>query len=244
MKTVINDFLSAFSNLLFPKYCLVCSIKLTGDQEILLCETCLEKLLLIKEPFCSKCGKPFLNAAGKNHRCSVCLKTKWHFSKAYAVFVYKEPVTKVIHSFKYHRATSCLATFRALKNSLAHLKENADVDLVIPVPLHKKRLRHRGFNQAQILASCLFPDQKHKINPHILMRTTETPLQTNLSGKARRRNLKNAFSVTNTAAVKGKKIMLVDDVFTTGTTLNECARTLRKAGAKDVQALTLARVED
>jgi ComF family protein len=244
MKPVIHDFLNAFSNLLFPKSCLACSIKLIGNPEILLCDPCLEKIQLIKEPFCSRCGKPFLSAAGENHLCSVCLKTKWHFSKAQAIFVYKEPVTKVIHSFKYHRSTSCLATFYALKSSLAHLKEDTGVDLVIPVPLHKKRLRHRGFNQAQVLASCLFPKQKHKINPHILIRTTDTPLQTNLSGKARRRNLKKAFSVKNPAVVKGKKIMLVDDVFTTGTTLNECARTLRKAGAKDVQALTLARVAD
>lgn len=244
MKTVIYDFFNAFSNLIFPKSCLVCSIKLIGNPEILLCNTCLEKIQLIEKPFCSICGKPFFSAAGDNHLCSVCLKTKWHFSKAQAIFVYKEPVTKVVHNFKYHRSTSCLSTFAALKNSLANLKDVADVELVVPVPLHRKRLRQRGFNQAQVLASWLFPNQKHKIDPHILMRTIDTPLQTNLSGKARRRNLKKAFSVKNTAVVKGKKIVLVDDVFTTGSTVNECARTLRNAGAGDVQVLTLARVED
>ena len=244
MKTVIHDFFNAFSNLIFPKSCLVCNIKLINTPEILLCNPCLEKIQLIEKPFCSICGKPFLNAAGDNHLCSVCLKTNWHFSKAQAVFVYREPITKVVHNFKYHRSTSCLSTFAAFKKSRASPKDVAGIDLVVPVPLHRKRLRQRGFNQAQVLAACLFPNQKHRINPHILMRTIDTPLQTNLSGKERRRNLKKAFSVTNSAAVKGKKIMLVDDVFTTGSTVNECARMLRNAGAADVQVFTLARVED
>ncbi len=244
MRPSIHSICKAFSDLVFPKSCLICGAKLVDQRKILFCDSCRENVSFIKPPYCSKCGKPFLHAAGDNHLCSVCLKSTWHFSKAQGILIYQEPVTKVIHNFKYNRSTSCLSTFSALKNALPELDEISDFDWIIPVPLHMKRLKQRGFNQAQVLASCFFPTEKHKINPHILERTSDTPLQTNLSGKDRRRNLRKAFSIRNGADIKRKKILLVDDVFTTGTTLNECAQTLRKAGAKDVQALTLARVED
>ncbi|MBU0483759.1 MAG: hypothetical protein KKB30_04510 [Proteobacteria bacterium] len=117
-------------------------------------------------------------------------------------------------------------------------------DLIIPVPLHKKRLQERGFNQALILARYLFPQQRKIIQQNLLERHQWTPPQTSLNGQARRNNLKNSFRVINNNQIPGKKILLIDDVFTTGTTVNECAKVLKQTGALEVQVLTLARVEE
>lgn len=114
----------------------------------------------------------------------------------------------------------------------------------MPVPLHVTRLRERGFNQAHLLARAFFPQQTNRIEATLLERTKKTEPQTRMSGAERRKNLKNAFRVNKPAMVFGKTVVLVDDVFTTGTTVNECARTLLRGGAKEVQVLTLARVEN
>ncbi len=115
--------------------------------------------------------------------------------------------------------------------------------MILPVPLHLERLRWRGYNQALLLADLFFHEQKEKINPFLLTRVKNTPPQTGLKGLERRRNVQGAFAVSHPAQVASKKILLVDDVLTTGTTLNECAKTLIAMGAEDVQALTLARVQ-
>ncbi len=113
-------------------------------------------------------------------------------------------------------------------------------DIILPVPLHISRLRSRGFNQALLLARVCFPEWQGKIQPDLLHRHKPTIPQTSLSGKARRNNLKGAFSVSDPGLVAGRKILLIDDVFTTGATLNECAKTLSKAGAAEIEAFTLA----
>ncbi|MDG4475500.1 ComF family protein [Thiovibrio frasassiensis] len=119
----------------------------------------------------------------------------------------------------------------------------AGADWIVPVPLHPKRLRERGFNQALLLARAFFPKDR-RITHDLLVRTRVTEPQTRFNGKARRTNLKNAFGVVKPQHIPGKKILLIDDVFTTGTTVNECARVLKKAGAADVMVLTLARVKE
>lgn len=115
--------------------------------------------------------------------------------------------------------------------------------MIIPVPLHAKRLRERGFNQSVLIARALFSHEKKRINTSVLQRHRWTEPQATYGGKARRKNLRNAFSVRIPAQIKGKKILLIDDVFTTGTTVNECAGVLLKAGAAEVIVFTLARVD-
>jgi len=126
--------------------------------------------------------------------------------------------------------------------TLGDLREKPD--LIIPVPLHKKRLRQRGFNQALELARLFFPGEKRRIQPTILLRSRWTTPQTGLDGKHRRRNLAGAFQVRDARRVQGQRILLIDDVLTTGSTVNECARVLRQNGAGNVEVLTLARVFD
>ncbi|MBI5556992.1 MAG: ComF family protein [Deltaproteobacteria bacterium] len=117
-------------------------------------------------------------------------------------------------------------------------------DRIIPVPLHMNRLRQRGFNQSLLLARAFFPDQRNKIIKTALRRQRDTIAQTGLTGLSRRKNLRDAFVVEKKDDVSGKKILLIDDVFTTGTTVNECARVLKQAGAERVDVLTLARVAE
>jgi ComF family protein len=117
-------------------------------------------------------------------------------------------------------------------------------DLIVPVPLHPERLRQRGFNQAQLLAGIFFPERRQKLHLSLIQRLRATPPQTGLTGEMRRRNMKGAFGVTAPEQVAGRTVLLIDDVLTTGATVEECARVLQRAGAGDVQVLTLARVED
>ena len=244
MKTGLRDFLSGLKDLFFPPVCLICKTRLAaGRRDVMFCHSCMDAIEFVREPFCTCCGRGFRNSAGGSHLCSDCLAGSYHFSKARALFRYDDSVAKLLHSFKYGGHTTGLATFGALKKRIAHLEELNGQDFIVPVPLHPKRLKQRGFNQALLLAKIFFPDQKDKIYPALMERRRWTEPQTSLKGKERRKNLKNAFVVKDRIRVEGKKILIVDDVFTTGTTVDECARTLKQAGAEDVQVLTLARVD-
>ena len=240
------SFCKALLDLLLPSFCLACEKPLGPAPELLFCPACLERLHFMESPLCPCCGRIYLKAAGGDHHCGPCLATPTHFTRARAFFLYEEPMKEVVHRFKYQGKTACLPTFtRFAKNLLRqpHLAEVAGADWIIPVPLHQKRLRERGFNQALLLARAFFPKDR-RVAHDLLIRSRQTEPQTSFNGAARRTNLKNAFTVEKPQRLAGKKILLVDDVFTTGTTVNECARVLKKAGAAEVMVLTLARVKE
>jgi ComF family protein len=199
---------------------------------------------MLSEPFCSMCGKPFAQAYGTNHLCSYCLKSGWYFKQARAVVCYKPPVTEALKIFKYRGKMHVLATFGALSQKYFQRQPVQQPEIIVPVPLHTKRLRQRGFNQALILCRKIFPEWRGMIDPHILERHSWTQPQTGLSGKERRRNVQNAFKVRRPEKIKNKRILLVDDVFTTGATVNECARILVKNKANVVDVFTFARAID
>jgi ComF family protein len=163
---------------------------------------------------------------------------------ARALVRYRPPITTIISNFKYHGQTSSLKSFQAIHQQIPGLMTAlGPPELIIPVPLHRQRLQERGFNQALLLARTFYPNHHHLINFLVLERHRYTEPQISMSGKMRRKNLKNAFRVTDRKVVEGKRVLLVDDVFTTGSTVNECAKVLKMAGTKEVQVLTLARVE-
>ena len=158
------------------------------------------------------------------------------------MLLYDGPVAEAIHRFKYQGERAGLATFASFLRAAP--LDLAEPDAILPVPLHPSRLRQRGCNQALVLAQAFFPKAERRLDPGLLVRLRHTHSQTGMSGKERRQNLKNAFGVTTPAAVAGKSLLLVDDVYTTGSTVNECARILRRAGAARVEVLTLARVRE
>ncbi len=242
MKKIGQEILSAIMELLFPASCQACGQPAAPFSEIMLCRSCLAEVRLIGGPLCPCCGRPFHKNSAEDHLCGLCLKGHYHFDTARALVHYRPPITTLISRFKYHGQTSSLKSFRAIQQQLPVLTELNQPDLIIPVPLHFKRLQKRGFNQALLLARAFYPDQHRLIDFKVLERHRYTAPQTGLSGKIRRENLKKAFQVRDRGIVAGKRVLLIDDVFTTGTTVNECARVLKRAGAREVQVLTLARV--
>jgi ComF family protein len=233
-------YLHDLADLCFPPSCLACGVSLP-QSAILFCAGCLQRMTFIREPYCTCCGTIF--PAGASHLCGHCLRKGWHFDRARAVMVYNETAARAIVGLKFGGRKAALATFGKLKEQSRVIRDLVIPDAIIPVPLHTNRLRRRGFNQSLLLALAFFPDQRRKIKKTALLRQRDTISQTGLDGAARRRNMRDAFVVSRPEEVSGKKIVLVDDVFTTGTTVNECARALKQAGAAQVDIFTLARVE-
>lgn len=237
----------ACQDLLFPPSCLGCRTPLPSSQPPLFCDQCLGQLQWLKSPLCPGCGQPWPPGAGGDHYCGTCLQKPPHFSRARAALLYHGPIRVAIQACKYHGDLAGLASFAALAGraparSDALTGDPAAWDYILPVPLHVQRLRERGFNQALLLARAFFPRAKEQIRPDLLLRQRWTEPQTGMSGRRRRRNLRDAFVVDRPREVKNRRILLVDDVFTTGSTGNECARVLKAAGAAEVAIFTLARV--
>ncbi|MCL2789459.1 MAG: ComF family protein [Desulfobulbus sp.] len=232
-------FVEALEDLLFPPHCLGCGQRLTTSRPPLLCPHCVTELAFLHSPLCSCCGLPF--ASGTDHLCGDCLAGLHVFDLARSLLQYRPPASDLILSLKFTGSLSGLATLRALLAHDGFLAAFGEPDLLLPIPLHRGRLRARGFNQALVIARECLPQWRGKIEPDLLLRHRPAIPQALLSGKKRRGNLGNAFSLAQRSRVVGAKILLVDDVYTTGTTVNECSRVLRKAGAERIEILTVAR---
>lgn len=230
---------NSFQELVFPSFCLECEKRLPCLDLPLLCSDCLTNIKYITSPKCTCCGAPF--QTGQDHLCSLCMKNNFAFDLARAALYYRESVTKLISALKFNGTLTGLATLAQLARSAPKISDLSEPDIILPVPLHIKRLRERKFNQALVIAQTCFPASKHKICGDNLLRHRATSPQTTLSGTKRRKNLTGAFSLRNQEVVKDKTVLLIDDVFTTGSTVNECAKVLKKAGAKRIEVFTLAR---
>lgn len=229
----------AFKDLLFPPHCLGCGQRLATSRTPLLCPHCVSGLAFLRSPLCSCCGLPF--PSGADHLCGDCLVGHHVFDLARSLLQYRAPVSNLILSLKFTGNLGGLATLRALLEHDGFLATFGEPDLLLPVPLHSGRLRARGFNQALVIARECLPQWRNRIAPDLLLRHRPAMPQALLSGKKRRGNLGNAFSLAQPNSVAGAKILLVDDVYTTGSTVNECSRVLSKAGAERIEVLTVAR---
>ncbi len=230
----------ACQDLLFPPCCLGCGARLSRWRRPLFCDSCLPDIQPLRPPFCTICGTPFVGA-GDNHLCGACLRGECLLDQARSAFVFQGCLVQAIHGLKYGRRTHALESFAVLVRDGGGLHNLPLPDLVLPVPLHPRRLRERGFNQAGELARSCLPHWRHLIRSDLLRRCRHAPPQTKLPAAERKRNLTEAFVITSAAMVTGRSVLLVDDVMTTGATLNACAKELRRAGAKNIAAWTLAR---
>lgn len=198
-------------------------------------------LSFIENPFCDTCGTPFGFGAVAGTLCAECIDDAPEFTRARSAVVYNEASRKLVIDFKYGDRLHAVQTFTPwLARAGAALL--ADADLIVPVPLHYRRLWQRRFNQSAILGEALAKRTGIDFLPDALLRQRHTEKQKGLSRKERHENVRGAFAVNENAALRDKTIVLVDDVYTSGATLNECARVLKKAGAAQVYVLTIARV--
>ncbi len=230
---------AAIHDLLFPPRCLGCALRLGSSRPPLLCPDCAADLVVLGSPLCTCCGVPF--PGGADHLCGDCLLGSHGFDLARSLLQYKPPVSDLILSLKFTGNLATIATIRELMARTGIMDHFTEPEIVLPVPLHVDRLRQRGFNQAMVLAKGCLPQWQKRIAPLVLRRHQPTLPQSSLSGKERRTNLIRAFSVAEPAVVRGAVVLLVDDVYTTGSTVNACSKVLRTAGAKRIEVLTVAR---
>ena len=234
-----RGFFAALNDLLFPPLCLGCKRRLESSRPPLFCPHCTTKLVFIRSPLCSLCGTPFIS--GGDHLCGDCLAGHHAFDLARSLCQYRPPLSELILALKFHGQLTAITTFNTLLTRSPLVDAFAVPDIILPVPLHDSRLRERGFNQAQMIASGCFPHWKNRIALNVLIRHRSTTPQSLLSGTERRRNLRDVFSLVEPDRVAGARVLLVDDVYTTGSTVNACSKVLRKAGAERIEVFTLAR---
>jgi len=238
---------------LFPSDCRVCGAPLVKISRLPVCQECLDAMRPIAGGLCAICGERLfssyaLSAAENEPRCGLCRRIEPAFARAVAYGSYEGGLRELIHLLKYagvRPAANVLGRMLAEAIAALELDFPAESIPVVPVPLYRTRHRHREFNQAELIARAAM-----KLNPApgrlhlctgVLERKRETPSQTGLTRHQRRENVRGAFGVAQIDVVKGREVLVVDDVYTTGATVSECARVLRRAGATKVWVATVAR---
>ena len=274
MPTILKKLYKIVKETVFPPKCLVCrsfiqppggdyngfpgeaDLSLTVQIQVerllsqYLCRDCIGGLVAVESPLCSCCGLPFESRHGIDHRCGDCSASPKKFRIARAPLVYEQIFTEVIHCYKYKGKIQLARPLSELLLTAFRLFWDKDsIDVVVPVPLHLKRLRKRGFNQVyllirnwQTIAGQVPLDLRDlQIERDVIVRNVPTVPQTGLGRRQRAANIKDAFELVDEAKIIDKRILLVDDVYTTGATVDECARLLLNHGAAHVDVLSLAR---
>jgi ComF family protein len=229
----------ALKNLFFPVLCFCCETKIDSGY---LCQPCLKKIEFLHPPLCRYCSQPItINSTGL---CKKCLFLNPPYTQIISALVYQEPLAQLIHLFKYKNIDYLSELFSALM--LEHLQRigftGQGYDFISYVPLHSLRQKERGYNQSRLLAKSLVNYFKTPLKDDIIYQNRYTPSQTKLEKLRRRENIKNSF-ITD-YDLFGKKIILVDDIFTTGATITAAARTLKEKKAETITVLTLAKTMD
>jgi competence protein ComFC len=235
-----SELLEAAVSLLYPATCTICGKNIRARTY--LCGVCEAKIVRIAPPFCDTCSEPFEGALTAAFSCANCAHRTTYFDAAVAAYRGRGIVRAIIHEFKYGRQMHLRHLIAGWLRAALDDERLRDIsfDLIVPVPLHPARQRERGFNQAGLLAELLSVETSIA-SKRLLKRIRYTTTQTALDRSERMENLHNAFRLRKNADVRGLRVLLIDDVLTTGSTLSECARVLKRAGAISVHAATAAR---
>ena len=238
----------ALLDFVLPPRCLICSLSTSGASLPWVCQRCWGAVEYVTPPTCAQCGQPLAappeGIATTMHRCGACLLTPPTYDRARAVGLYAGVLRDLIHAMKYQRIYGLVRPLGDLlrQHFIAHWSEHPPAALV-PVPLHSRKLRVREFDQAMALARHVSQGVGIPLWADVLIRHRPTLSQVGLSAAERRRNIRGAFTVQKPQCCTDKALLLIDDVYTTGATVQECARLLRQAGATRVDVYTLARVD-
>lgn len=207
-----------------------------------MCRSCRSDIRTLTSPLCTVCGASFATPGGIDHVCGACLATPPRFTAARAAVLFDGVARELVHRFKYDGKVHLVRPLTLLAlEALTPFAAASAAHCLMPVPLHRRRLRERGFNQAILLGRPLAKSWQIPLVVDNLKRIRWTEPQINLSAAERETNVRGAFAVADPAAICGKKILLMDDVYTTGSTVTECSRVLRQAGAVGVYVITVAR---
>jgi len=237
----VESLLKVLELMFFPSFCKLCGKLLDSEGEKVVCTSCLKELKPRRSSYCLCCGS-FFETYGDPHLCYKCIKKKPVFSLHRSCSVYRGKLKDLILLFKYQK-------FKVLGKELAVYMYRSlvpdealwwDLEAVVPVPLHKARKRQRGFNQSYELARYLADFKGLELLEKALIKKVNVPPQTSLPAEQRKINNRGAYEVVDPQKVKGKILLLVDDVYTTGATVSECSSVLLKSGAREVRVATLA----
>jgi ComF family protein len=237
-----REAVDALASLVFPAPCRICETTLDTASHIPICEACLASLQPIAGPVCITCGRPFVSV-NAGPQCHACRRGIYGFDVARSFGAYNDAMVRAILLLKYEGVLPLGRWFaaRLAGIAVAHPKEFA-ADVVVPVPLHPARLRERGYNQAELIARPLARRLGLPLRSYLLVRTKPRPEKLKLTRRERWETVRGAYALRERARVDNLRVLLVDDVMTTGATLDACSRALRRAGASRVAALTVARV--
>ncbi len=221
--------------MLFPRICPVCN-RIVSPFGADICTDCIQKLTFVNEPVCARCGKP-LDEEGD--LCSDCANMDHVYEKGCAALVYDEYISKSIYRFKYNGKQEFSHFYgRIMSERLGDIIKSWNVEAIVPVPVHRSKLKKRGYNQAALIAKELSKRLKIPVNEALVIRTADTKVQKNLGARERQNNLKGAFKVPRNS-VELNTVLIVDDIYTTGATVDSVARCLKGAGVSSVYSATL-----
>lgn len=224
-------------DLLYPRRCPFCGeIRPYGSYSA--CGNCLDRLKKVEPPHCLRCGKTVYD--GGQEYCQDCREVPKNYERGYPVFVYQEPVKKALYDFKYHNQREYAAFFAScMYHCYREVWEGLGLSGIVPVPVHKKKLRQRGYNQAALLARELSRHINVPCYEYYLERVVDTNPQKELNEKERVKNLKKAFKIGRNR-IKLKRVLLVDDIYTSGATIASCAEVLKSAQTEKVWFASVA----
>lgn len=227
-------------DLVFPRTCVNCRDVVEAHALRHLCPGCTQQLHIVGPPHCTTCGHPFFGEMDENRLCEHCEALVPKFGQGKTAVLLKGAGRSLVHALKYHHGLHVLEDVVTLMRLAPGYAEYVSGKVLVPVPLHPRKLRERGYNQSQLLAECAVAASGGQARiEELLVRAVDTVSQTQFDRATRQQNLKNAFALAPGAVITpGHHYLLVDDVFTTGSTLNACAAILRSAGALNLDVVT------
>jgi len=239
---VFKKIIKFLLKLLFPDYCLICSSVLELDEDYI-CDICLQNISE-GEYFCEKCGSPVFFCAS---RCNNCLENVIYYKRLIVFYLYSGTIKRILREIKYNPQTKLFENFEVVFNIFLSSSKVKDlefvlneVDFVLPVPIHKNRLQKRGYNQSVILSEIIRICFNKNYYDNLLIKCKDTEFFYSLNKDSRRKEIDNAFLITDLNFIKNKNILIVDDISTTGTTFNNISKLLLDSGARNVYVFCLA----
>lgn len=227
-------------DVLFPRSCVHCGGVVEGGRLRHLCPACEKLLFVVEPPHCTTCGHPFYGEMEENRLCPHCEMLEPKFGEGKTAILLKGPGRSLIHALKYHHGLQVLEDIAVIIAGVPGYGDYLRGATLVPVPLHPRKQRKRTYNQSRLLAECVVQALDGQVHvEELLCRVVHTESQTHYDRAARQQNLKNAFALAPGATINpAQRYVLVDDVFTTGSTLNACAAVLRRGGARNLDVVT------